>query len=369
MKKERLYYVDWLRIMVILTLIPYHSVLTYTGLGDVYIKSPLKDNSILPFLIIQASLDNFFMTLMFFLSGVSTYYSIRHKGERGYIKERIKKLLVPLALGTIFLCPIQAYYKALYYGFSGNYLSFIPRFFSSKIVYYLGYAHLWFLLYLFIISLAFKPLFAVWLNEKGRLEKITTYLCKGKNIFIPIAFIVLVETVLRPFFNGPQTVIMDWTNDIIYSSIFVFGFVFAFDPNIQERLRKLERISGIVVVLAIPIFVFIYHQWTIYNSKAAILSVSWAFMKGMYECSAIIMLLGIGKKYLNKQSNLLTYLNKASFTYYYIHFVPVSALTYYFIGAKLNLYVKYLSVVILAYIFIFIIYDLVVRRLFNKVKD
>lgn len=34
-EKERLYYADWLRILTILSLIPYHSALTYTSLGEV----------------------------------------------------------------------------------------------------------------------------------------------------------------------------------------------------------------------------------------------------------------------------------------------------------------------------------------------
>ena len=368
MKKERLYYVDWLRVLVILTLIPYHSALTYTGLGDVYIKSSLTDIKVLPFLIVQAPLDNFFMPLLFFLSGIGTYYALHYRSKREYTKERTKKLLVPLIFGTIFLCPIQAYFKGLYYGFSGNYLSFIPEFFSSKINYYMGYAHLWFLLYLFIISLACMPLFYNWINERSRLEKITSYLCKGNNIFLPIAFIVLIETLLRPFFNGPQSIIMDWTNDIIYSSVFIFGFVFASSPIIQERLDGLANISKFIVITLIPVFILIYYPWAVYHSKAAILVILWAFMKGVYECSAIIMLMGIGKKYLNKGSNLLTYLNKASFTYYFIHFLPVSALTYYFVRTNLNVYVKYLFVILLSYMFIFIVYDLVVRRLLGSLR-
>lgn len=368
MRKERLYYVDLLRVLVILSLIPYHSALTYTGLGDVYIRSPLKDFKILPFIIVQAPLDNFFMTLLFFLSGIATYYAFHYRSKKEYIRERTKKLLVPLILGLVFICPIQAYFKGLYHGFSGSYLRFMPQFFSSKIVYYLGYAHLWFLLYLYIFSMVCTPLFSCWLSERNRLEKITSYLCKGNNIFIPIVFIILIETFLRPLFNGPQTLIMDWTNDIVYLSVFIFGFVYSFDPNIQKRLDGLLKAAGVVVITFIPIFIFLYYQWAIYHTTAVVLSIVWAFMKGIYECSAIIMLLGIGKKYLNRGNNILTYLNKASFTYYYLHFLPVSAFSYYFTGTKLNVYIKYLLVILLSYMFVFVVYDLIVKRLLGKFR-
>lgn len=187
-----------------------------------------------------------------------------------------------------------------------------------------------------------------------------------QQYFIPIAFIVSIEMFLRPFFNGPQTVIMDWTNDIIYSSVFIFGFVFVFDPDIRERLSGLVKASRVIVITFIPVFVSIYYLWAIHEVDLPILSILWAFMKGIYECSAIIMLLDIGRKYLNRGSNLLTYASKGSFTYYYMHFLPVSALAYYFIGTKLNVYVKYLIVILLSYAFIFVVYDLIVRRLLGR---
>lgn len=370
MEKERLYFVDWLRVFVILTLIPYHSALTYTGLGSVYIINPIKDIKVLPFLIITASLDNFFMTLLFFLSGIGTYYSLQYRCGGEYIRERANKLMIPLLIGMISICPLQAYFKGVYYGFSGNFLSFLPQFFSGKNVYYLGYAHLWFLLYLFTFSAICAPLFNRWLKKNSRLDKISSFLCKGYNIFIPIAFIILAETILRPNFAvRPYIIFMDWANDLVYISIFVFGFVFASGSKIQERINGLTKISTAIALICIPILVYMYYLWAVRSANSIWLSYVWAFTKGIYECAAIIMLVGIGKKYLNKKNNMIVYLNKASFTYYYWHYLPVSALTYYLIRTNLNFYLKYSIVVILSYLFIFAFYELVVNRLlgaFNK---
>jgi glucans biosynthesis protein C len=368
MKKERLYYVDWLRVLVILTLIPYHSALTYTGLGDTYIISPLKDLKVLPFLIITAPLDNFFMTLLFFLSGIGTYYALQYRSRREYLNERISKLLIPLQLGIISICPLQAYFKGLKEGFLGNFISFLPQFFSGKIAYYYGYAHLWFLFYLLIFSGICFPLFTRWVKESSRLEKITSFICKGNNIYIPMAFIILVETCLRPFYQGPYTIIMDWTNDIVYLSVFIYGFIFASDSRIQERINRITKTLSVIAIMCIPILIFMYYLWAVCNSSEFFISIAWAFTKGVYECSAIIMLIGIAKKYLNKKSSLIIYLNKASFTYYYWHYLPVSFLTYCFIRTRLNVYAKYLLVVILSYLFILSIYELVVKRLFGSIK-
>lgn len=367
MKKERLYYIDWLRVLVVLSLIPYHSALTYTVLGDIYIRTPLHDARVLPFLFVTIPLRSFFMTLLFFVSGVAAYYSFMYRGKNKYISERVRKLLVPLIFGTIILCPIQAYFKALYDGFSGNLIRFIPEFFSSKIVDYLGYAHLWFLLYLFVISLLCLPLFSRWFNNKSKLKKLSRFLCKGNNIYIPILFIIVAEILLRPFYPGPQTLIGDWANDVTYFSIFIFGFVFASDIKIQERISRLTNISKPILSVLIVIYIIIYLLMA-KEAKFSYLKIVSDTSRGVYECSAIIFLIWLGKKYFNKKSSVLNYLNKASFTIYIIHFVPVSMFTYLFINIDMNVYIKYLLVVLFAYLSVFVFYELFVQRLFYLLR-
>jgi peptidoglycan/LPS O-acetylase OafA/YrhL len=104
-----------------------------------------------------------------------------------------------------------------------------------------------------------------------------------------------------------------------------------------------------------------YYLWAVRGANAISLTFTWAFTKGVYECAAIIALIGIAKKYLNRKTNLITYLNKASFTYYYWHYLPVSILTYYFIRTSFNVYVKYVCVVMLSFLFIFGCYELIKR--------
>lgn len=60
LNNKRLYYIDWLRALVILSIIPYHAALTYLRLGNVYIKSPIISTEAIPFLIIATPLGDFF---------------------------------------------------------------------------------------------------------------------------------------------------------------------------------------------------------------------------------------------------------------------------------------------------------------------
>lgn len=364
----RLYYIDWLRVLVILSLIPFHSALTYSGLGDTYIASPLKDIRIIPFMLIVATLGNFFMTLLFFVSGIASYNALQTKGIKEYFFERRKKLLIPLGLGILTICPVQAYFKALYEGFAGSYFAFLPQFFSAKIVYYLGYAHLWFLLYLFVFSAICLPLFARWQSNPQLLQNISLFLGSGQRILIPMAYIIFAEITLRPFFQGPQTLIGDWANDVVYLSIFIFGFVFASDGKIQEQVNQYFKTAAWLVPLNLIVLFYTFWMWAIEESNKLYLTVLWVCAKGVYECAAIILLLGLGRKYLNKKGPLLSYLRRASFTYYLFHFVPISLFTYLVIKTNLNVYLKYILVVALSYLFIGVVYEVFVRR-FRRLKN
>ena len=358
MEKGRLYYADWLRVLVVLSLIPFHSALTYTGFGDTYIIAPVKGISVLPLQLFVTILGSFFMTLLFFISGIASYHSMQKRGEKGFIGERFRKLLVPLTLGTLLLCPVQAYFKGLNEGFSGNFIQFIPEFFSEKIVYYMGYAHLWFLLYLFVFSMICRPLFSGWLKNRARLSKIIEFLLKGKNIYLPILFIIAAETLLGPFFPGPQTFVTDIANDVISLSFFICGFVFASDIRLQERVGRLGNISAVFFAVITALYIAVHFVELSWMNIFI-----WYAFQGIYKCAAIISLICLGKKYLNRKSTVLSYLSRSSFTCYVFHFLPVSAFTYFIVGINVNYYIKYLLVVLLSYVFVFAVYEIFVRRL------
>lgn len=358
MEPKRLYYIDWLRVLVILSLIPFHAALTYLRYGTVYIKAPVSGVSALPFLIVSVPLGDFFMTLLFFVSGVASFYSFKQKGSGMYARERAKKLMLPFLLGFIFLCPATAYLQALYEGFAGGFLSFIPQFFRYKIIYYHGYGHLWFLLYLFVFSLLCVPLFKRWHRDESRIKRPGGFLAQGHRLLLPIGAIIFLELCLRPFFHADQTLIFDWANDAVYLSVFIFGYLFAADERIQEKVKGYFKTSIVFGTLSLVTLFYVNIQSQVLYSDEIYLTLLWALAKGVYECSVIIFLLNIGRAFLNKGGRVIGYLNRASFTVYIFHYLPVTFFTLLFIDFQIHIFSKFLLVVALSYLTVFLIYEL-----------
>jgi hypothetical protein len=368
METKRLYYIDWLRVLVILSLIPFHASLTYLRYGSVYIKEPVSGLAALPFLIIEVPLGDFFMTLLFFISGMTSYYSFKKRGVGEYIGERANKLMLTLLLGYLTVCPAAAYLQALYEGFQGGFLNFIPQYLWYQILHYHGYGHLWFLFYLFVFSLLCVPLFSRWQRDEGRIERIGAFVSKGNRLLLPVGFIILLELCLRPFFNpGAYIIIFDWANDAIYLSMFIFGYIFAADERIQEKIKGYYKASMVTGALALAMMYYVNIQSQMFYSNEAYLTPLWVLSKGVYECSAITFLLNFGRSFLNKGGKAIGYLSRASFTYYFVHFFPVTFFTLFFIDYRIHIFIKFLLVVVFSYITVFLIYEL--RRRVSVFKE
>lgn len=367
METKRLYYIDWLRVLVILSLIPFHAALTYLRFGTVYIKAPVSDLAALPCLTVVVPLGDFFMTLLFFVSGIASFYSFKKRGVGEYVGERATKLMIPFLLGFLFLCPVTAYLQAIYEGFEGGFLSFIPQFFWYQSFHYHGYGHLWFLLYLFVFSMLCVPLFNRWQRDESHIRRIGGFLSKGHRLLLPIGAIILLEICLRPFFHGDQTLIFDWANDAVYLSLFIFGYIFAADERIQEKVRGYFKPSIVCGALSLAALFYVNVSWQVLGSDEAYLTQVWTLAKGVYECSAIIFLLNVGKACLNKGGKAIGYLNRASFTVYIFHFFPVTFFTLLFINLKMHIFIKFLLVVVLSYLAVLLINEF--RRRVSALKE
>jgi hypothetical protein len=253
---------------------------------------------------------------------------------------------------------VTAYLQALYEGFEGGFLSFIPQFFLYKIFYYHGYGHLWFLLYLFVFSMLCLPLFNRWQRDESRIRRIGDFLSKGHRLLLPVGVIIVFELLLRPLFHpDAYVIIFDWANDAVYLSMFIFGYVFAADARIQERIKGYFTSSVVFGTLSLAVLFYVNIQSQVFYSNEAYLTPLWAFAKGVYECSAVIFLLNAGRTCLNKGGRIIGYLSTASFKVYIFHFLPVTFFTLLFIRLNIQIFVKFLLVVVLSYAAVFLMYE------------
>lgn len=357
MSVRRLFCLDWLRVSVVLLIIPHHVALTYShvGKGYVYTEKPVD----FIFYLIQSDFLNlWFMSLLFFVSGFSIFYSLKKRDIKSFLKERVKKLLLPTAFVLFILGPLSAWFVQVeHYRSSLDFIGFY-RVYLSDISGYLGWAHMWFCVYLFSFTLVLLPLFHYLLTHKHIIEKVNEYLIEGYNLFIPMVVLLILESSLRPFFPGYQNLIGDWANFCTYLVFVICGFFFAQSVNLRNKLRFLHKKFLILAILSTLLYITANRFLNV--DMGVLIYVKYA-LKGIASYSIVITLFNFSWNNFNYGSKLLNYLSTSSFGLYVFHYFLVTFFNTIFIDVDIFHVLKYWIVIFLTYLSYFTIFTVVDR--------
>ena len=159
-KSDRRYHLDWLRVMVILTVFIYHSA-RFFNLDDWHVKNLTTYWGVE---IWEQVLATWMMPMCFVISGASVFYALGKGGAGKFVEDKVLRLLVPLLVGIFTHSILQIYLERLSHGqFQGSFFDFLPHYFEGLYAFGGNFAwmgvHLWYLEMLFVFSLIFLPLF------------------------------------------------------------------------------------------------------------------------------------------------------------------------------------------------------------------
>ena len=310
---ERKHYIDNLRWVCILLLIPFHCAMAYNSWGEGnYII--LGSNRILSSFL--SAIWAWFMPLLFLLAGISARCSLKKRSPKQFIIERILKLFVPFVFGTLFIAPILSYMSdKINCGYGGNYFSHFVVFFTkwTDISGFDGgftIAHFWFLLCLFVVGLV-GCLIDLPLGK--HIAKLNT----EKTPLWALLLLVLLAFAAYPLQVAGKSL-------LTYLLLYLLGF-YVFDK--QENIVKLARLKwlfvGVCLVLtALSVWLFI---WTDYNLLS--LSMVLTLMSGAF---GVMAMLSVGYTFMNKANKITRFLSSISYPFYILHFVWVIAFEYWF---------------------------------------
>jgi len=257
------------------------------------------------------------MPLLFMISGAGTYFALRGISPAGYLAERSRRLLVPLAAGIFILVPVQVYIeKASSYS---SLVSYYPHMFEG--IYPEGnfsWHHLWFIAYLFTLSLILSPFLNALRGQKFliRAEKMASFLSRPLNLNLVIVPLLFSQIILRMFFEQEtHDLINDWATFTCYLIFFLAGFILLPEKKITEaavRDRKIYLLETLVftAVMFISPELLKSERATEVVSEVSELIISWT-------CS--IAAIGYAKKYLDSESPLRRTANEAIYPFYLLH--------------------------------------------------
>ena len=357
---ERRSDLDWVRILAVLLLIPFHTARIFDTFETFYVKN----GALSPWLsyVVIYFLNKWHMPILFLLAGASSWYALRFRSGGRYVAERLKRLLVPFVFGTLVVVPPQMYFALLHRaGAPGSYLEYYPTFFRIRppgMPDYTGvgltWGHLWFILNLFLISLAALPLFLSLKTKSG--QRVTA----GLAGFLERGPAILLLALPFPFvrFLLPE---IDGKPVFIHLMVFVFGFLLMSDARYRPAL---DRNRGLALLLGIACTAVDYAvslsgvRFRDFSPESIVLY----FMNGFNTWFWLVAVLGFGQRYLNAENKTLRYAREAAYPFYVLHQSVIVAIGFYVVQLEAGVLPKFVLVAAGSLAATVVLYDLIVRR-------
>jgi glucans biosynthesis protein C len=362
MEKNRNLWIDYLRSALTVLVVAHHSSLAYTTFAyfdtKTYINStnPIVDNSRWIGMDIFGNFnDIFFMSLMFFISGLFVYRGLIKKGRQTFLVDRIKRLGIPFIIGVSILIPI-AYFPSFYINnHSFDIAEFIKDFLQNQQFPVGPPWFIWILLLFNVIAVIIPANFYVSLSKS--INQLAQYPAKLFIVFfviVALAFIPISLWVGQYKWTGFGPFDFQLNRVFLYFTFFIFGSCIG-SSNWEEYFFTNNKFLNkpwqfwlfFCFFSYLLVELFTYNIWDIVRAGKLNVNLAWAIFDLLFVTSCItssFAFISIFKQNIYKQYNLWTNLSANAFGIYLIHYIFITWLQFALLNISLPVLIKFLIV-------------------------
>mgnify|MGYP002628908150 CR=1 FL=1 len=362
-QKERQYYIDWLRILLILSVFLFHIGMIFNSWGW-HVKNDITAGSKGVLWYIMVFMHEWRMPLLILISGAGTYFALGKRTTWQYLGERFKRLFIPLAVGVFTLVPLQVYVeKSAQFD---SLLSYYPHMFEG--VYPEGnfsWHHLWFIAYLFFISLIISPFLNFLRSGQfdlfvGKLAKIVSLRLGGNIFVIPL---LISQLLLRPYFpDNTNGFFNDWAQISYFIIFFLSGYILLSNNKFTDALKKQKWLF--LIEASIMTISLVTIPYMIPEKQGNLL---WDLLEPFVAISCGLTAIGFAKQYLNKNNKLRKLANEAVYPFYLLHQPIIVGVAYYMVKWDVSVVSKVLLITLTSLLLTISIYWFLIRP-FNALR-
>ncbi len=365
-KVERMFYLDNLRLLFTILVILHHVCLTYTGEQGWYYYDRIGDPFTNLVMILLMTINrNWVLHCFFLISGYFTPGSLDKKGLWIYIKERLIRIGIPLAIFAVFIRP-PLYYFLHRDEFSHKY-SFIESMYTLKFV---APGPAWFLEVLLVFSIIYgvirafkKPLVPSERHERP--------FPRNSTIFIFIFALAVFTFIFRIFLPADKEIfhlrLGNYADYVAFFAVGILGYR-------NKWLSKLNDRTGlqwtIITAIAMVVYsIFVISSWVSHEGLAYLrggISVKTFIATWLGACIAVgtsISLIYVFRKFVNVQPSLIKAMTAEAYAVFIFHSPIVVAVAYSIHNLALWPFLKFAGAFISSTILCFLICHYVVRRI------
>ena len=242
-QKKRRYDLDWFRVIAILAVYLHHIAMPFNG-DDFHIMNS-ESSKILD--DVMVFFEQFRLPLLFLISGTGTMFAFSKRTWLQFVKERSKRLLIPLFFGVLIIVPPQTYFEYL-----GSYNSYFDVYknFSFSV------NHLWFIENLFVMSIVLIPVILLLKSSKSDsvIKRLDAVSSKKQGILLWVIPLILITIFLKKLFPSDSNAITNLSTTFYYGYFFVSGMVFTSSMHIWDYLKTYRKFNFIAFLISFILF-------------------------------------------------------------------------------------------------------------------
>lgn len=369
--RARCHELDWLRIGAVVLLIAVHTAAIFDPFPPTAIKG--SPNEVLK--IFAGFVHLWRLAVLFIISGAGASFALRAGSAANFMKMRLRRIGVPLIMGTLLVVPVQLYYwcDRIYPGRYHSYLEFYKQMLAAALhgkiaskPEYLYWAHLWFLGYLLIYSIVTVPLFLyLRRNRPSRVADAFARIAQTRGgIFLLALPLVISEMLLRPTwsgFDGPNF-IGDWANVSAYLVYYVYGFMIYSDQRLRQTIQGWLNPALALALLTTILFFLFPRVIQLPSMGYNVPWMSFLFLRLLNGWFCIITIFAFGIRFLTHGSKMLSRANEAVYPVYVIHLPISSMIAFHVVRWSLPVLFQFTVIVVATIVVSAVIYKTVIER-------
>ncbi|QIG81374.1 acyltransferase family protein [Stakelama tenebrarum] len=345
---ERHYGMDWLRIAAFGLLILYHTGMVFVHWGFHVKTAQPQEWLAIPMLATNA----WRLALLFVVSGyASRALYMRSPRPLRFAGNRTWRLLIPTIFAMIVVIPAQPWVELVTkYGYAHSFLWFWQndyfRWTEIHGIHVPTWQHLWFVVYLWVYTLALSAVLAVRRGGATIQRWFDRGMTGGGLLALPIAWLLFVRMVLVPGQEETHDLFTDPVSHLVYPAMFVFGFLLAGSKPVMAAIARQWKLAALLGLAGYCAAAGV--EWTWPGETVA---ADWAyrlfrFARPFQEWGTIIALIGIAERFWNRDHRWRRTLNEAVFPFYIIHQTAIVMVEYWLLPFGLPWFVEFAIVIV-----------------------
>lgn len=321
---SRLYYVQWIRVLLTILVVAHHAAEPYVaigggGWGDL-VKETAKSDLLQTLFVFNRT---FFMGFFFFISAYFLDSSLARHGSWGVIRNRLIRLGIPILIFVVFVFGSIGY---AVYGEGIGYFEFLYRYITGGNA---EFGHLWFIAHLLVYVIFYVLLREIFPiigsfgagSDASSHSAILTYVLLIGAVLAVFRQVWPIDTWVRFFgtFRGEPA------HMPFYVTLFAIGLV----AGRANWLPKLEtNIAVTWFLLGIVVFVVLASMSTarLAQPDTTAFRILWAFLEPVVGVGVMLGLLVFFRRFFSRTGPLLRMLEGNIYGVYLVHLFVVIGL-------------------------------------------